>query len=193
MRASAIAEDRATNYSVVRITLLEHLYEKLYDQRITTLDESQWRCRILTDRVIESAVEKDQCVSLHLTLPEELKRLSEIDGASIIDHVEEDLEVDYLFTATGYQRNTHESILASTADLLPSAEGPSDRPSFPVSRDYRIEFDQNKVDNSAGIWLQGCNEGTHGVSSFPPAHVIVVCIPWLNQDPSCYWEIDYQS
>jgi L-ornithine N5-oxygenase len=36
---------------------------------------------------------------------------------------------------------------------------------FPVRRDYKVDFDEQKLDGNAGIWLQGCNEKTHGVSS----------------------------
>jgi L-ornithine N5-oxygenase len=120
----------------------------------------------MTNRVVERTVEKKECISLHLTLPEELKRLRETDGVPNLGDSDEELEVDYLFTATGYFRNIHESILASTKDLLLPREESLDGPVFPVSRDYRIEFDEDKVDNGAGIWLQGCNEGTHGVSVY---------------------------
>jgi len=28
-----------------------------------------------------------------------------------------------------------------------------------VRRDYKVDFDQAKVSENAGVWLQGCNEG----------------------------------
>jgi len=68
-----------------------------------------------------------------------------------------------VFVATGYVRNAHEEMLSEIRDLLPSSEKKEGK--FQVSRKYRVELDQGKVDvGKAGVWLQGCNEGTHGVS-----------------------------
>jgi len=33
-----------------------------------------------------------------------------------------------------------------------------------VGRDYGIVFADGEVGDDAGVWLQGCNEGTHGLS-----------------------------
>jgi len=76
---------------------------------------------------------------------------------------EEELEVDYVFTATGYVRNAHESMLSEIRNLLPDELQKNGN--FAVSRDYRVQLDGEKVDKRrAGVWLQGCNEGTHGLS-----------------------------
>jgi L-ornithine N5-oxygenase len=92
-------------------------------------------------------------------LPEERRRE---DSSKI----EEDLEIDYVFTATGYRRNAHEEMLSDVRELLPDNLGKEGK--FPVARNYRIQYDQDKVDKSqAGVWLQGCNEGTHGVMFVP--------------------------
>jgi L-ornithine N5-oxygenase len=152
-RSAAIAMDRGTNYGVVRLTLLEHLYEKMYMQRLQNPDETQWRCRIIPNRTVLSASQSSNSSIL--------LRLGESDQNS---RVEEDLEVDHVFTATGYVRNAHENMLSQVSALLPK-----DERKFNVGRDYRVAFDDSKVDRSAGVWLQGCNEGTHGVScSFSP-------------------------
>jgi L-ornithine N5-oxygenase len=155
-RAAAIALDRGTNYGVVRLELLEHLYAKLYMERLRNPDEIQWRCRIIPNRVVRSAKQSsDFAVTLKLGLPGHSQ-------PHVDEDVEEDLEVDYVFTATGYKRNTHETMLSEIRDLLPGdleKEG-----KFPVARDYRVQWDENKVAREAGLWLQGCNEGTHGVS-----------------------------
>jgi L-ornithine N5-oxygenase len=147
-RAAAIALDRGTNYGVVRLSLLEHLYEKMYMQRLHNSDETKWRCRIIPHRTVISA---SQSSTSGVIL-----RLGESNQNG---RIEEDLEVDYVFTATGYMRNAHEDMLDQLSELLPQRE-------FKVGRDYRVAFDGSKVDRSAGVWLQGCNEGTHGVS-FP--------------------------
>ncbi len=33
-----------------------------------------------------------------------------------------------------------------------------------VGRDYKVKFAPGAVADDAGVWLQGCCEGTHGVS-----------------------------
>lgn len=154
-RAAAIALDRGTNYGVVRLELLEHLYEKIYMQRLRNPDEKQWRCRILPNRAVISATQTVDCgVSLKLGSPENTREQD--------DQAVEDLEVDYVFTATGYRRNAHEDMLLETRALLPADLAEEGK--FPVARNYRVKYDENKVDAEAGIWLQGCNEATHGVS-----------------------------
>ncbi|ELR06991.1 hypothetical protein GMDG_02313 [Pseudogymnoascus destructans 20631-21] len=35
---------------------------------------------------------------------------------------------------------------------------------FPVGRDYKVQYAEGAVEEGAGIWLQGCNEKTHGLS-----------------------------
>jgi hypothetical protein len=64
---------------------------------------------------------------------------------------EEELEVDYVFTATGYTRNAHEEILSDIKPLLPIS---SSSGKFWVKRDYSVIFDQGKVGENAGVWLQ---------------------------------------
>jgi L-ornithine N5-oxygenase len=154
-RAAAIALDRGTNYGVVRLELLEHLYEKLYMQRLRNSDESQWRCRIIPSRMVMSAKQtSDSGVALKLGR-------TDADEATA-----ENLEVDYVFAATGYKRNAHEKMLSEVRNLLPSdleKEG-----KFAVARDYRVQWDENKVGQGTGVWLQGCNEGTHGVGPTRP-------------------------
>lgn len=155
-RAAAIALDRGTNYGVVRLGLLEHLYEKLYLQRLQNPDETKWRCRIIPNRTVISAQQASNSgVTLKIALPEERSREGDSD-------LVEELEADYVFTATGYRRNAHEEMLSEVRELLPDRL--SKQGNFPVGRDYRILYDDQKVGDKAGIWLQGCNEATHGLS-----------------------------
>jgi L-ornithine N5-oxygenase len=160
-RAAAIALDRGTNYGVVRLELLEHLYQKQYMQRLQSMDESQWRCRIIHNRTVISASQgSSSSVVLRLGDPDEKKREESGD---------EELEVDYVFTATGYVRNAHENMLNEVRDLLPDNLRKDGK--FAVARDYRVLLDRRKVDTRrAGLWLQGCNEGTHGVSASYSTH-----------------------
>jgi len=130
-------------------------------QRLRSDDETTWRCRIMPHRAVISASQSsDSFVLLKLGNPAEAD--SEAD---------EELEVDYVFAATGYRRNAHEDMLSEVRDLLPEENMKENK--FPVSRDYRVCYDEEKVDDKAGVWLQGCNEGTHGVSSFLPEFYVL--------------------
>ena len=145
----------------MRLELLEYLYQKQYMQRLESSDESKWRCRIIPNRTIISASQSsNSSIVLQLGDPDESKS----EGAG-----SEEMEVDYVFTATGYVRNAHEDMLSEVRYLLPKEL--QEEGKFKVRRDYSVVLDGEKVDGGAGVWLQGCNEGTHGVSSpstFPP-------------------------
>ncbi|CAL3966695.1 unnamed protein product [Diplocarpon coronariae] len=167
LRATRIRADRATNYGVVRLTLLEHLYEKLYMQRLKNEDPSSGPLRIRTSRRVAKAVERDGKLVLSLGT------VREREGGELRDWEqppEEELSVDAVFVATGYERNAHESLLVNTRALLSAQDRKGGATAFPVRRDYKIAFDESKVAANAGVWLQGCNEKTHGVSLLSPPH-----------------------
>ena len=153
LREQRIKADKATNYGVVRLGLLEHLYERFYMQRLKSEDERDWQVRLKTNRKVIRSKEVDGKLLLSF-------------GKVVEDATpegKEDLLVDAVFVATGYERNAHEGMLIKTRGLL--TETARDLKKFPVRRDYKIAFDENKVAGNAGVWLQGCNESTHGVSS----------------------------
>ncbi|RDL30816.1 uncharacterized protein BP5553_10161 [Venustampulla echinocandica] len=154
-RADALALDRGTNYGVVRLELLEHLYERLYMQRLRNQDESTWRCRIITNRVVLAASQSPSSNGVILKLVANRENKADVNGG------EEEIEADYVFTATGYERNAHADIISETRDLFTGEATKR----VPVGRDYRVMYDEAKVDEQqAGVWLQGCNEATHGLS-----------------------------
>lgn len=165
-RAHALALDRPTNYGVVRLELLEHLYEQLYVQRIRQPNPSNWRFRILNQRFIRSSLKVKSAAQAKGTPSRERVEL-EIVGAEegARGGEVERLAFDAVFVATGYVRNAHEEMLGETKSLLDTSN-PSPIPNqiFPVSRNYRVVYDSEKVDSKAGVWLQGCNEKTHGLS-----------------------------
>lgn len=153
LREQRIKADKATNYGVVRLGLLEHLYERFYMQRLKSEDERDWQVRLKTNRKVIRSKEVDGKLLLSF-------------GKVVEDATpegKEDLLVDAVFVATGYERNAHEGMLIKTRGLL--TEPARDLKKFPVRRDYKIAFDENKVAGNAGVWLQGCNESTHGVCS----------------------------
>lgn len=156
LRARRIEADKATNYGVVRLGLLEHLYERFYMQRLQSPDESEWRFRMRTNRKV---VQAEELVGSGKVLLRLGKVVEDVTAGG-----EEELLVDAVFVATGYERNAHEGMLVKTRGLLSETAEGSKEKRFPVRRDYRIAFDEAKIAATAGVWLQGCNESTHGLS-----------------------------
>ncbi|KAF1953664.1 L-ornithine 5-monooxygenase (L-ornithine N(5)-oxygenase) [Byssothecium circinans] len=166
LRATTLKEDKGTNYGVVRLNLLEHIYETLYIQRVRygnspEAEAQQWPHRIMAYRrvtnvqdspVIKGGVRLRVRDSSPLYLPEVLNAQEQ----------EEILDVDAVFVATGYQRDQHETLLKDARHLMPG--GDTQGTKWQVARDYRIRFADKLVSEDAGVWLQGCCESTHGLS-----------------------------
>jgi len=157
-RHNSIAANRGTNYGVVRINLLERIYENLYAQRIRYEREEDWPHRLLSHRCVTGAED--------LPFGQDGIRLFARDDSACFrgdkKGCEEAMDLDLVIVATGYLRNTHEDILKNAQHLMPGGEAPDKR--WTVSREYRVQFEPGKVADDAGLWLQGCNERTHGVS-----------------------------
>lgn len=157
MRTKAIALDKATNYGVVRIELLEHLYETLYTQNLRYKSEEDHPMRLLNHRTVERVEDlPDNRVRLHI-------HNSSNDFLKARSATEETIDVDLVIVAAGYERDVHEEILKSVRGLMPGG-GVQEGQRWSVGRDYRVNFEQGAVAEDAGIYLQGCNEKTHGVS-----------------------------
>jgi L-ornithine N5-monooxygenase len=154
-RSDALRADRSTNYSVVRLELLEQIYQDLYQQKIKQPDESQWQHRILPSREVITISCGNAKTGGKLMLT--IKNISPLRSPANTE--QEILEVDAVLLATGYVRNAHEKLLESLAHLRPPASS-----CWRIRRDYKVEMDEGKVVADAGIWLQGCNESTHGLS-----------------------------
>lgn len=136
---------------MVRLELIEQLYLDMYIQKVRNPNEREWQHRILPCRQV-TKVERDGPqgrIRLHI-------ESSRLDGARESKEV---LDVDAVMVATGYIRNGHEEILAKAQHLRPAGQG-----RWKVGRDYSVELDRSKVSAQAGIYLQGCNESTHGLS-----------------------------
>lgn len=170
VRRQVIIGARATNYSVVRLDLIEHLFEKMYDQRRELgPDEKQWPHRI------RGSTELLSCTSLS----DDKVQLA-IRPLGATDAPQELLDVDLVISATGYQRNGHLAMIDQIECLLPETGRDSQSPSISehdykfnprvggrdlrVTREYAVKFAPGKVAHGSGLYLQGTNEGTHGVS-----------------------------
>lgn len=148
VRSKALYEDKATNYGVVRLELLERLYEDFYTMRLKNADEETWPHRIvpLTDIIRV----KEQGEKLGLTT------------RNIRTGAECYTEYDAVIVATGYVRDVYKTILQNTKHLL--AQDASGVEYWNVGRNYKLEYAPGRIDTDAGVWLQGCCEATHGLS-----------------------------
>ncbi|CAK7568636.1 MAG: hypothetical protein SEPTF4163_006633 [Sporothrix epigloea] len=180
-RKNLLADARPTNYGVVRLELIEELYNRMYHQRRTLgTDEKRWPQRILaSSRVVRvDSGEKD---SLRLFVEPDQAYGNAGEASSKM----EILDVDLVVAATGYQRNAHLTMLKGLWPLLPekatkadanvgigtwevkdtTAANDSPAKILSVARDYHINFAPDRIAPGSGVWLQGCCEGTHGVSA----------------------------
>jgi L-ornithine N5-oxygenase len=144
VRRDEITRDKATNYSVVRIELLEELYNHLYAQRLREPDEEKWQHRIRPLREVVGTEEADGGIRLKLRNT----RTGEV--------VESEEAFDAVICATGYARDVHLKILKPVMGLMKKG-------ACTVGRDYRVQFRDGAVARDSGIFLQGCCEDTHGV------------------------------
>lgn len=151
MRAASIAEDKNTNYGVVRIELLEHIYETLYAQRIMYENEDEWPHRILNHRTVKDVSNSNGGLVVQLE-----------DRTHPYNPTSEHQEFDLIVVSTGYTRNSHEWLLQHSRHLMPG--GGIAKEKWEVARDYRVKFAPGSVSENAGVWLQGCNQETHGLA-----------------------------
>lgn len=158
-RAEGIAHDKATNYGVVRIELLEEIYGEQYTYQIQNLPEEEWPQRIMNHREINGMrdITRDGKPAIELQIQ---------NNTGLYQHDKqlgtETLEVDLVVVASGYRRDAHKEMLQGVRNLMPG--GDTEGKDWTVKRDYAVEFEQGAVEPDAGVWLQGCNENTHGLS-----------------------------
>lgn len=143
-RKSLIQQSKATNYSVVRLHLLEDMYKHLYMQELP----GHQRIHRLSPNTVIERIEpvgegEDACI--------EIATRDSLTGEGRVDRY------DYVFAATGYQRTFHKQVLRNFSDV--SWTENADRPV--VDRRYRVV---RQDENAAGIYLQGLCEASHGLS-----------------------------
>lgn len=142
-----------------------------HQRRLLGTDEKKWPHRLHGSSQV-ARVESDNKESLRLFV-EPFQNGSTSSEAEILD-------VDLIVAATGYQRSSHVTMLKGLWPLLPAKElqkagddhtlgtwevNDAATPKvLSVDRDYHVKFDAGRIAPGSGVYLQGCCEGTHGVS-----------------------------
>ncbi|KAL1978708.1 hypothetical protein VTN31DRAFT_1567 [Thermomyces dupontii] len=150
VRQQTLKDNKATNYGVVRLNLLEGLYEKLYEQKINDPNPSNWPLRLFSNHEV-CGIEEAGNLQVRLRTKH---RLTGVTSTTTDTY-------DLVVLATGYQRDPVSGILSNLKALL---SRPDSGEEFHVQRDYRLTFRPGVVRDDAGIWLQGSCESTHGIS-----------------------------
>jgi L-ornithine N5-oxygenase len=129
-----------TNYSVVDPELIESLYRRQYHEKVSGRE----RLHIHNVSRIADSVEVDGRVELAVE--------------SMIDGTREVLTADLVVYATGYQPSDPCRLLGGLADACLR----DDAGRLKVERDYRVTTGPGLT---AGIYVQGATEHSHGLSS----------------------------
>ncbi|KAK9449299.1 L-lysine 6-monooxygenase (NADPH-requiring)-domain-containing protein [Limtongia smithiae] len=148
-RAKVIADDRGTNYAVVRMQLIEHLYALLYAQKLHSSSGSQEnddaiRLRMMPCRKLVGAQED---------IARDVVKLVLLDTERDVILHDEQPEYHVLIAATGYDRTS------ACAKLLQPLQKYMPNGRVEVDRWYQL-----RLDISPKVWIQGACEETHGLS-----------------------------
>jgi L-ornithine N5-oxygenase len=141
VKQSLLDYHRSTNYSVVDMELIEALYATAYQEKVAGRE----RLRFLNVSRIRDVVTRDDG---SLDVAVEFLPTGE----------QQVLRADVLVHATGYRPRDLTSLLGEAAKVCLRDDGDALR----VSRDHRVE---TAPDVTAGIYLQGSTEHTHGLTS----------------------------
>ncbi|KXT10301.1 hypothetical protein AC579_273 [Pseudocercospora musae] len=160
VRAAMLALDKATNYGVVRIELLEQIYGEMYSYQLQHQSEEDWPHRIQKFREVTGM--RDVMDNGRPAVELQIQNNSGQYCANK-EICRESMVVDLVVVASGYKRDSHEEMLFGLRELMPGG-GKVQGQKWSVKRDYAVEFAPGSVQCDAGVWLQGCNEKTHGLS-----------------------------
>ncbi|GAB2965733.1 SidA/IucD/PvdA family monooxygenase [Streptomyces pseudoechinosporeus] len=140
VKQSLVDYHRSTNYSVVDMDLIESLYATMYREKVQGHERLRLRnvSRIRDVRTLDDRL--DVTVEFLPTGEREV------------------LSSDLLVHATGYRPRDLETLLGRTAKLCLRDDNDAVR----VGRDHRVEV---APEVTAGIYLQGATEHTHGLTS----------------------------
>lgn len=151
VRSAQLKVNKATNYSVVRLPLLEQIYENMYYQRMQDPNPENWQNRIQPAREVVEVCNGSKNHALDLVV-KNLSSCSSPESTEVIS-------VDAVVLATGYIRDIHDVMLKDCQEMNSNSNG-----QWSTDRDYRVQLNRNRVDEDIHIYLQGCNEKTHGLS-----------------------------
>jgi len=131
---------RNTNYSVVDPELIEDLYRRTYQEKVTGRERLRIHnaCKVLDVRDGESTV----CTTIECMATGERT----------------DIAADTVIFATGYRPVCPLRLLGTAGSLCATGEAGM----VCVQRDYRVA---TTCETPAGIYLQGATEHTHGIGS----------------------------
>lgn len=140
VKQSLVDYHRSTNYSVVDMDLIESLYATMYREKVQGNERLRLRnvSRIRDVRTLDDRL--DVTVEFLPTGEREV------------------LSADLLVHATGYRPRDLETLLGRAAKLCLRDDDDAVR----VGRDHRVEV---APEVTAGIYLQGATEHTHGLTS----------------------------
>ncbi|OKL57901.1 hypothetical protein UA08_06422 [Talaromyces atroroseus] len=150
-RKQSLKKNKATNYSVVRLPLIEGIYEKIYRQRLLKPDPRDWTLSLLHNSEVTGAKVAELGNALNLKLKDTITGEAKLTTQAY----------DLVVVATGYQRRPFAGILKDVKPLLLSG---SEESGYQVQRNYRLLFRPGSVVRDAAIWLQGSCETSHGIS-----------------------------
>ncbi|WP_407702763.1 lysine N(6)-hydroxylase/L-ornithine N(5)-oxygenase family protein [Streptomyces xylophagus] len=141
VKQSLIDYHRSTNYSVVDMELIEALYATAYREKVAGRERLRF-LNVSRIRAVDSATDGGLDVAVEF-LPTGEKQV---------------LSADVLVLATGYRPRDLSSLLGEAAKLCLRDDGDEIR----VGRDHRVE---TVPEVTAGLYLQGGTEHTHGLTS----------------------------
>ncbi|MFC4504462.1 MULTISPECIES: lysine N(6)-hydroxylase/L-ornithine N(5)-oxygenase family protein [Streptomyces] len=141
VKQSLVDYHRSTNYSVVDMELIEALYATAYREKVAGRE----RLRFLNvSRIRDVRRKPDGSLDIAVRF--------------LPTGEEETLDADILVHATGYRPRDLAALLGEAAKLCLRDDGDALR----VTRDHRVE---TTPDVTAGIYVQGATEHTHGLTS----------------------------
>lgn len=140
LHGELLAQHVDTNYSVVDSDLIRRLYGIHYAQKVSGNPRLRL-CNLSTVRRVE---ENDDGVRIHY------------DSAAVTGA--QSLDVDAVVFATGYTYPNPPKVLSQLRDFI--RMDPTSGKAV-VDRHYRMQTDARLT---AAIYVQGCNESTHGLS-----------------------------
>ncbi|WSX62887.1 lysine N(6)-hydroxylase/L-ornithine N(5)-oxygenase family protein [Streptomyces sp. NBC_00986] len=141
VKQSLIDYHRSTNYSVVDMELIEALYATAYREKVAGRERLRF-LNVSRIRAVDPATGGGLDVAVEF-LPTGEKQV---------------LSADVLVLATGYRPRDLSSLLGEAAKLCLRDDGDEIR----VGRDHRVE---TVPEVTAGLYLQGGTEHTHGLTS----------------------------